>query len=250
MLDVVEHDLVHELRLNFPPVNALRHELVHALRKAVEGAPDRGARALVISGSPGFFSAGLDVVYQIERDQDAANAIFHELFAMMRAIGTSTIPVAAAVTGHAAAGGALIAMFCDYRIMADGDYKIGLTEVQVGLPVPPVIFETLSRLVGPRLAERFCVEGRMVEAREAFRVGLVDEIAAPDEVIEASIAWCRRLLDLPPRAMRMTRAAARTEIGRIFAQFGWEELDELAAGWSGAETQNAIRALVEKMKNK
>ena len=90
----------------------------------------------------------------------------------------------------------------------------------------------------------------MVDAREALRVGLVDEIVAPDEVIETSIAWCRRLLDLPPRAMRMTRAAARREIGRIFAAFGWEELGELAAGWSGAETQNAIRALVGKIKTK
>ncbi|MBT8421165.1 MAG: enoyl-CoA hydratase/isomerase family protein [Gammaproteobacteria bacterium] len=249
MLKTIDHGPIRELQLDHPPVNALRAPLLSALRHAIDNAPREGAQALVISGAPGYFSAGLDVLYQLEQDQQAANLVFHEIFATMRTVGTSRLPVVAAVEGHAVGGGAMIALFCDYRIMASGEYRIGLPEVHVGLPIPPVMFNIVSRLVGPRLAERLCVEGRLVVSDEAERIGLVDELAPLEEVKENALSWCRRILELPSRAMRLTRAASRVEIATLLASFGWEELDELAAGWSGEETQTALRKMVENMKS-
>jgi enoyl-CoA hydratase/carnithine racemase len=133
--------------------------------------------------------------------------------------------------------------------MAEGDFSIGLPEVRIGLPVPPVIYTALGRLVGSRLAERLCVEGKLISPQEAERIGLVDGLAAPSTVIAAALAWCQEMVTLPPRALRLTRAAARRELAHAFAEFGWEELDELAAGWSGEETQRAIRAWLDRRRD-
>ena len=106
-----------------------------------------------------MFSGGLDVPHLIQLDRPAMSATWRDFYAMMRALATSPIPIAAAITGHAPAGGAVISLFCDVRIMADGDFKIGLNEVQVGLFLPPIIFKAMRRLVGNRQAERLCVAG-------------------------------------------------------------------------------------------
>ena len=90
-------------------------------------------------------------------DRAAIAALWRDFYALLGAIAASPIPIVAAITGHAPAGGTVLALFCDWRIMAEGDYKIGLNEVQVGIPLPPVILAGLRRLVGPRQAERLVV---------------------------------------------------------------------------------------------
>src|SRR5271163_4146072 len=111
MIVVTNHGTVRELRLNRPPVNALNLELLTALRLAVESAPYAGVRALVLSGSPGRFSAGLDVPLLLGLDRNAIAALWHEMFALLKALATSTIPIAAAITGHAPAGGTVLPLF-------------------------------------------------------------------------------------------------------------------------------------------
>nr|VFK60322.1 MAG: Enoyl-CoA hydratase/carnithine racemase [Candidatus Kentron sp. TUN]VFK63389.1 MAG: Enoyl-CoA hydratase/carnithine racemase [Candidatus Kentron sp. TUN]VFK69741.1 MAG: Enoyl-CoA hydratase/carnithine racemase [Candidatus Kentron sp. TUN] len=248
MLNIIDHDSIREIQLNHPPVNALRAPLINALRHAVDNARDAGAKALMLSGIPGYFSVGLDIAHQMQQDQEAANLVFHEIFSVMRSIGNSRLPVVAAMEGHAVGGGAMMGILCDYRVMAEGEFKIGLPEVHVGLPIPPIMYRIVSRLVGPRLAERLCMEGRMVEPAEAERIGLVDEVVPQEKVKEVALSWCQRIVKLPSRAMHLTRAASRTEIATLLATFGWEELDELAAGWSGEETQAALRAALENMR--
>ncbi|EQD65039.1 3,2-trans-enoyl-CoA isomerase [mine drainage metagenome] len=172
MLHITEHAHgIRELRLARPPVNALDADLIRALRKAIEAAPAEGAQALLISGSPGMFSAGLDVPALLMLDAPALQRCFEDFFGMAAALAQCPIPVAAAVTGHSPAGGAVIALFCDYRVMAQGPFKIGLNEVQVGLTVPVVIRDALARLLGPYRAERLLVSGAMLESDGAAASG-------------------------------------------------------------------------------
>src|SRR5882757_2964240 len=168
MIKTLDHGAIRELRLDRPPVNALSPELIGALKKAIEFAPTDGARALVLSGAPGRFSGGLDVPLLLGLDRPAMATLWRDFYALLGAIAGSTIPIVAALTGHAPAGGTVLALFCDYRIMAEGDYKIGLNEVQVGIPVPPVILAGLRRLVGLRLGERLAVGGGLFPPREAL----------------------------------------------------------------------------------
>jgi enoyl-CoA hydratase/carnithine racemase len=248
MIQTFDHGAVRELRMDHPPANALSPELIAALRDAIEAAPAGGARALVLSGAPGMFSAGLDVPHLLTLDRPAIHAAWRDFYGLLRALAASQIPIAAAITGHSPAGGAVLAIFCDARIMAEGDFKIGLNEVQVGIPMPPVIYLCLRRVVGLRQAERLCVGGPLLTPAEAFRVGLVDELVPQERVVARAVEWCRSLLALPPEAMASTRRLARAGLASLFAEGNEEELAGLVDMWFSAETQGALQALVARLK--
>jgi 3,2-trans-enoyl-CoA isomerase len=248
MIKTVDHGPVRELRLERPPANALSPELIAALGEAVSSAPDEGARALVLSGAPGtFFSGGLDVPHLLTLEREAIRETWRSFYALMRSLAASPVPVVAAITGHSPAGGAVLAIYCDLRVMAEGDFKIGLNEVPVGIPLPPVILAVLRRVVGDRQAERLAVSGELVSAAEALRLGLVDELAPPDEVVPRAVEHCRRLLALPPRAMAETRRNARAGLVRLFDEAGEEEIELVLRDWFSDETQATLRALVAKL---
>lgn len=242
-----EHGAVRELRLNRPPVNALAPELIAALLHSVEIAPREGKRALVLSGSPGMFSAGLDVPVLLKLDRPAMDAVWRDFYALLKGLASSPIPVAAAITGHAPAGGTVLALFCDWRVAAQGNFKVGLSEVQVGLPLPPVIFSALRRLVGARQAERLGVAGLLISPTEAASLGLVDEVVPAEQVVDRAIKWCQDLLTLPQAAMNLTRTQARADLVREFARDIDHELAEVGSWWWNQETQDALHRMVEQL---
>ena len=243
-------DPIRELRLDRPPVNALSAELISALRQAITAAPAQGARALILSGSPGRFSGGLDVPSLLALDRVTMETVWHDFYGLLRAIAQSPIPIATAITGHAPAGGTVLSIFSDWRVMAEGDFRIGLNEVQVGIQMPPLILKALRRLIGPREAEHMAVGGELITVEDALRIGLVDAVAAPDQVVNRALEWCQHLLALPPEAMLGTRREARADLCALFEQDTESELREVTATWWRAETQNTLRALVDKLRKK
>ena len=249
MLDIRNHDTeIRELRLARPPVNALDPEMVDTLLEAVRSAQTDGTRALVLSGSPGLFSAGLDLPALLQLDRDGMIGFWNGLFGLLEALARSPIPVVSAITGHSPAGGTVIALFTDYRVMARGDYKLGLNEVQVGLVVPPVIHQALARLIGAYPAERHLVAGQMISVERALEIGLVDEVQPDDEVVTRAVDWCRAHLTLPQHSMLATRALCRADLGGLFDDPKALDADAFAEFWFREETQATLKAVVEKMR--
>ncbi len=249
MLEIISHDQdVVEIRLDRPPVNALDPALVQALDAAMEEHTRAGAQALVLSGRPGLFSAGLDVPELLTLDEDGMRAFWRDLFALLERVAASPVPVVAALTGHSPAGGTVIALYADYRVQAQGDYRLGLNEVQVGLVVPPVIHQALVRLIGRYPAERHLVAGEMIPVDDALRLGLVDEVVPDGQVVDAAVGWCQRHLALPRRAMQATRALCRADLVESFQDARALDVDGFVRGWFSEETQATMRALVERLK--
>ena len=253
MLRRIEHGPVLELRLDRPPANALSPELIEALRDAVAAASasvSRGrAGALVLSGAEGMFSAGLDVPRFLTLDRAGVRAAWSAFYELMELMAASPIPIAAAVTGHAPAGGCVLALFSDWRVMASGEFKIGLNEVRVGLPMPPPIQAAATHVLGLRRAETICTTAELFPAGRALELGLVDELAPPGKVVEQALAWLRRLLELPPLALRKTRAQARGALIEACRR-SHAALDEVVDAWLSEETQGALKALVERLSAK
>lgn len=247
MLKKIEHGEVLELRLERPPVNALDPTLVGALRNAMEAAPATGARALVLSGMPGMFSAGLDVGALLKLDRPAMSRFWDDFFSLLKSIAVSRIPVACAITGHSPAGGAVMAIFCDVRFAAEGKFKLGLNEVQVGLPVPRVILGGLTRLMGERRAEHLAVQGLLVSPDEALAVGLVDHVLPPEQVVPRAVDWCQDLLKLPTNAMHATRRALREDYHRLFDTLGARTREEMTEVWFSEETQRVLKDLMAQL---
>jgi enoyl-CoA hydratase/carnithine racemase len=248
LVETIVHGHVTELRLARPPVNALDPGLCMALSAALSGALANGARGIVLAGGPKVFSAGLDVPYLLSLgdDQRALLDAWTVFFDVARALAASPVPVVAAMAGHAPAGGCVLALCCDYRIMADGPYRIGLNETQVGLVAPEGIQALMARVVGPHRAERLLVAGAMVDAAEALRIGLVDETTGIDDVATRARVWLEDLLQLPHQPMLETRRIARSGVVDSLRD---ERIDlgRFVAAWMQPDTQAGLRAMLARI---
>lgn len=247
MIDIIEHGRVRELRLARPPANALSPELLVELSARVASAPADGAGAIVLSGAEGLFTGGLDVPLLLALDREGLMAAVEAFFGAMAALAGSQIPVAAAITGHSPAGGAVLALFCDWRVMADGPFLIGLNEVRIGIPMPVVVADALARVVGRRHAEALSQTGNMLGPGEAREIGLVDRVVPLDQVVPAAVEWCRQLTELPPYALLGTRRVVRRDLVEIVDRSRSHDVGELARDWFRPEVQAPLRKLAEKL---
>ncbi|MBD8899172.1 enoyl-CoA hydratase/isomerase family protein [Rhodanobacter sp. DHG33] len=250
MIEITHHDAVAEIHLARAPVNALNLEMLHALRGALAESIRGSARGIVLSGIPGMFSAGVDVPALLQADRAGARAFWREFFATGAALACSPVPVVAAITGHSPAGGAVLALMCDYRVMAQGPYKIGLNEVQVGLAVPDCIQLALRRVVGAYRAERLLVSGAMIDAEQALACGFVDETTGIDQVVTRALHWMNGMLALPPHAMLATRRVARADLIATYANVDALPIDDFLEGFFHPQTQATLQALVARLKSK
>lgn len=239
---------IHQLTLNRAPVNALNPELCVAIADSVRAAVESGARGIVLAGGPKVFSAGLDVPYLLSlgNDQSALMLAWEAFFEAARALAQCPVPVVAAMAGHAPAGGCVLALCCDYRIMAEGPFRIGLNETQVGLVVPEGIQALLARVVGAHRAERLLLVGAMPEASAALHIGLVDELADIDAVVTRAHAWLETVLQLPQTPMLATRRIARAPV-MDYLRDERIDLTRFVAAWMDPDTQAGLRAMLARI---
>ncbi len=254
LVEIHQHGDVHEIRMARPPVNALDIGLCEALVQAIGAAIAGGAHGIVLSGNGKVFSGGMDVPHLLAHgdDQQAMLGSWRAFFEVARSLAASPVPVVAALTGHAPAGGCVLALCCDYRVMArSADPQrpnvIGLNETQVGLVAPEGIQRLLRRLVGPGRAEQLLVTGALVPAEYALQIGLVDALADADQVVAESVGWLQRLLALPRDAVLRTRTIVRADVvdaldERNIGMHGFVE------GWYAPETQAALQAMVARLR--
>ena len=246
MIETISHDSLVEIKLSRPPVNALNFELLNQLVYSFEQVIASGAKGIVLSGGAKVFSGGLDVPYLLASTPTDLKACWSRFFDAARVIANSPVPVAAAIAGHNPAGGCVLALCCDYRVMAEGQFRIGLNETQVGLAVPDAIQYLMRRIVGAHHAERLIVAGTMIESQRAFELGIIDQLAAQDAVLETALAWLRTHAALPQGPMRATRRIARADIIHALNGFDGAEMEQFMQGWFSEETQATLQSLFTK----
>jgi enoyl-CoA hydratase/carnithine racemase len=248
MIEIIQHGSIHEIKLARPPVNALNFELLDALANAIQAAPKNGARGLILSGGEKVFSGGLDVPYLMSLDKAGLLRCWSRFFDTARALVNSRVPVVAAIAGHNPAGGCVLALCCDYRVMARGPFRIGLNETQVGLMVPDCIQYLMRRIIGMQRAERLIVAGAIIESQEAHAIGLVDALSEPADVLNTAVTWLSSTLALPSAPMLATRNIARADVMHAMNAFQASDLEVFVEGWYSPDTQTALQALMSKLK--
>lgn len=250
MLKLSDHGRVREIQIDRPPANALNPELVKQIRNELNEAA-QSADAVVVSGRSGMFSAGLDIPELLNLDHDGIQQFWKSFLKLLGTIANMPVPTVFALTGHAPAGGIVLALYADYRIMSGGKFKTGLNEVQVGLVVSPVIKNALARLIGPHPAERILVPGAMFGADHALQLGLVDELSDdPESAVTRAIEWCQHLLSLPRDAMLLTRKLAREDLVGFFDDERDYNLEVFADLWFSDLTQNTLNNMVARLNKK
>lgn len=198
---------VATLRLNRPPVNALNDQLRRELvTLAQQAATSDDIRAVVVYGGPKHFAAGADISELEGLTIAGMAAQVERLQASLGVLARIGKPTVAAVTGYALGGGLEIALACDFRVIA-GTAKLGLPEIQLGVIPGGGGTQRLARLVGPAVAKRLLFTGRQVDAQEALRIGLADEVVDSDHVFARAKALAGQFATGPMLALRAAKLA-------------------------------------------
>ena len=247
MVEIQDHGPVREIRLARAPVNALSAQFAGAIDAALAEAYAAGeggtVRAVVLSGQPGMFSAGLDV-REVMASAESLRTLMIAFWRLQQRIALGSLPVVAALTGHAPAGGTVLAVLCDHRVMAEGKFRMGLNEVQVGLFPGETIFRCYERILGTAKAANFLTRGAMLTADEALAAGLVDELVDPEQVIARAIAIGQEIAALPPQTYSKTRALVRADLVRIVEHPNESLASLMKDGWITDETRAQMSKLL------
>jgi enoyl-CoA hydratase len=192
--------------LSRAPTNALTRQLYRELTAAAaEVAGRRDIAAVILFGGHEIFCAGDDMPdlrALTARETAVAAEVRHEA---IEAVARIPKPTVAAVTGYALGSGLTLALAADWRISGD-NVRVGATEILAGLIPGGGGMARLTRVVGVSRAKELVYSGRFVDAKEALRLGLIDDLVAPDAVFDAAAAWASRFVDAPPAALAAAKA--------------------------------------------
>jgi enoyl-CoA hydratase len=234
------------LRLDHGKVSALDIELLAAIASTLADVERSGARAVVLTGTGGSFSAGVDLWRLVDGGAAYVERFLPLLDAAFRALFLFPRPVVAAVNGHAIAGGCILACACDRSLMVADRGRIGVPELRVGVPFPALALEIVRFAAGNRTAQEAVFTGATWSPEEACRRRLVDEIVASDELLERARSIAEELARLPVDAYRLAKTQLRRPAVERADRLARETGSEVVAAWSSPHTHAAIRAYLER----
>jgi enoyl-CoA hydratase len=233
------------LTLDRPPANAFVPELVEGLRQAfAESSRARGV--LLSSALPNLFSAGWDLPTIIHFDRGEMRRFVDSYCDLVREVFAFGAPVLAALSGHAIAGGLILAAAADERYAAVGKAQFGLSEVALGVPVPACLLEVFRHAIGARAAERLAAAGENCSAQGAVSIGLADRALDAQELPGRAWERVRFLAERPARAYAAIKRRIRAEALERFDQA--RRGDPFLDSWFGTDAQERIAELVAKLK--
>jgi len=210
-VDLAVGEGVAILTLDRPKVNAYDLELMEAIREAVDRVdrdPSIGA-AVIRSALPRIFCVGADIRAWGTNGTAANQRLVDTARGVAAAIGQSDTVFLAAINGHALGGGLELAMACDFRFAAKGDYQLGLPEVRLGLMPGNGGTQRLLRLVGPSLALELIATGDSISPERAAAIGLVNRVVPADQLLAESRRFALGLAQGPREAVAAIKRAIR-----------------------------------------
>lgn len=247
MVCVEYSDKVAILKLNRSVTNALNLQLVEELGETlreVRHNPD--VHSLVLAGSKKFFSIGFDIPQLFGLAQEDFCSFYRAFNRMCLDLYTLPKPTIAAITGHAIAGGCILALCCDYRFIAGGRKLMGLNEIRLGVPVPYLADCVLRQIVGVRNAREITDEGEFYRPEESLQMGLVDRVLPLEQVRPEAIEKARSLGSLPQAAFALIKHN-RVESVEAQVRTHWEEREQsFVERWYSDEARQRLREAMER----
>jgi len=205
---------------------------------------DRGLRVLVLTGAGKAFVAGADIAEMVDKDFRAGSEFSRTGQRTFRSLEEFPLPVIAAVNGFALGGGCELAMACDLRI-ASTMAKFGQPEVNLGLTPGYAGTQRLPRLVGAGNALYLLLTGELVSAEEALRLGLVQKVVAPEQLMPEALGLAKKIAAKGPQAVRLVKRLVRQGLLGPF-DAGCAMESEYFGSLFGNEGAEGMKAFLEK----
>ncbi|KRW96317.1 enoyl-CoA hydratase-related protein [Paracoccus sp. MKU1] len=245
LIEITREGRVALIRLNRPEaLNALNSALAEELTAAAEALDaDKGVGAIVVTGSDRAFAAGADISEMAEKS--AEEMVEADFFAIWDRFAATRTPKIAAVNGYALGGGCELVMMCDFAIAGEGA-KFGQPEVKLGVIAGMGGTQRMTKLIGRALSMDLHLTGRMMDAAEALRAGLVARVVPDDQVVAEAMAAAKQIAGYSRPATRLAREAVmRAEELSLAEGVAWER--RLFHRLFGSEGQReGMRAFLEK----
>ncbi|AMQ00752.1 Enoyl-CoA hydratase [Pedobacter cryoconitis] len=250
-INVTIKDRLALITLNRGKSNALNREMITELTDMLHNiANDDNIGGVIIAGRDNFFSAGLDLIELYGYNEEEAESFWHLFLAFTAKITAFKKPMVAAINGHSPAGGCVIALACDARVMAEGKFIIGLNEVPVGIIVPESIFSLYSFWLGKGHATRSLLEGKLFSPEEALNIGLVDELVNQDSIMTAAERRIRKYMALEPNTWQQSKLNIRKELIAATSADQSETLKIMLAQWWSPATRNILKMIIDNLQKK
>ena len=225
--------------------NALDGDLLAALEGELERLDAAGAPPLVLaSAHPTVFCPGLDLRKVDGMPRAQMRAFMGRFNALLRRLVGYPAPTVAALAGHAIAGGCLLAATCDRRVMAHWGARIGLSEINLGIPVPAGAVLMLVTLFPARTVGQLVLEGDGFSGERALEMGLVERLADPEAVLGEACELAAHLASRPPAAFAAAKQFLRHGLVREMEERDAAELERFLDLWYDAGTQDRIASVV------
>ena len=214
-------------------VNTLNLNTVQEIRTAFKDIEnDDSLKGALLAGKPKYFSAGLDLVELIQYDREKMREFFVAFGLMHVELARFSKPFVCAVTGHSPAGGTVIAIAADYRVMADDPkFTIGLNEMAVNIQISNNLVNAYTHWIGTSKANEFVLDGKLLNPQEALDAGLVNEICGLEDVVPRAEKKLRQYLNADETIFKTTKGKLRKNwLDRIETN-NVEELEEVERLW-------------------
>jgi enoyl-CoA hydratase len=240
-------DNIAVLTIDRPPANAIDLETSIELADALatlEKNDDIGA--LVVTGAGKCFSAGLDLKALPTYDREQQEAMVMAVNRMFGQLYGLPFPTVAAVNGHAIAGGVILALACDYRVGAEGDYRIGLAEARVGVDFPVAAMTIVKSELAPATAKTMVLTARNYNSREALARGVLDELQPGEHLLPRAIEVAREMAALPRSTYRRIKNSLRSQALALIHDAINNRNEPMLGSWLSEETRVASAEALKK----
>jgi enoyl-CoA hydratase/carnithine racemase len=236
------------LTLDNPPANALDNDLIASVAVSLANVAEKpDIRAVVLTGSgPRFFCAGADIKEMEKMAVRKGVEKVRTWHRVLKAIEDLPVPVVCAANGDAVGGGTELCLFADYRVAVE-DARFGLPEINHGLVPVGKSMRRAVQVIGMRQARRLLYEGALVPAREAAKIGLVDDVVAEsEEMREQASAWAKEMGRKRRRLFRAIKQALNSDANLTDAQVEARSVEEFVGYFGDPEIRNDMARVLRR----
>jgi len=244
LFEVRNEGRVAVLELRHGKANAIDVEFCKALKKEFKRIAKSDAGAVVITSAGAIFSAGVDLLRAAEGGRKYLKSLVTAIDEMYEEIFFHPKPVIAAINGHAIAGGCVLACCADYRVLAKDSGRMGVTELQVGVPFPPFAFEVLRATTSPMHFPKFTASGETFDTEGALANGFADEAVSSDCLMARTFEKAEQLAAIRAEAFAANKLHTRAPARQFLRNDRSGLHEKIMKVWAAPETAENIRAYV------
>ncbi|MFQ5787129.1 MAG: enoyl-CoA hydratase/isomerase family protein [Thermodesulfobacteriota bacterium] len=243
-INVSINEEIAEIVIDRPKVNALNEIVVEELNQTFRTlSKDSDTRAIILSGNGSFFSFGFDVPELYSYPKEAFLKFVFKFSDLLKNIFLFPKPVIAALNGHTIAGGACVALACDYRLMVQENAKISFNEITFGSTLFSTVVDILKFLVGAKNSSTIIYSGMMYTAEEAIKLGLIEQVVSKVALKDKATNVALDLTKKDYEAFKSIKYLLRENIATQIENKESDSISEFVDLWYSKSTRNNLQKI-------